>query len=152
MASEGNGPTIVNGVVFLGYRAFVEFRSRLSRIDYCERTYFAGPDQCIDGHRHGIEVESNQIGASRGRNVDPPRHAVSANVSKELSKFPCVVAASYLAESLFFLSLEEEGGHLGFAHFGADGGFRHTFESFSVTIGARFLNLSLTPMPIGATT
>ena len=51
---------------------------------------------------------------------------MSANVCKELSKFPRVVAASYLAEPLFFLSLEEEGGHLGFAHFGISGGSSHT--------------------------
>jgi len=77
---------------------------------------------------------------------------VSANVSKELSKFPCVVAAGYLAEPFFFLSLEKEGSHLGFAHFGTGGGSSHTFESYSVTIRPRFPNLSPTPMPIGATT
>jgi hypothetical protein len=50
---------------------------------------------------------------------------VSANVSKKISNFFCVVAANDLAESLLFLGFEEEGSHLGFVHFGTSGGSSH---------------------------
>jgi hypothetical protein len=50
---------------------------------------------------------------------------VRANVSKEISKFFCTVAANDLVKSLFLLSFEEEGGHLGFVHFGTSGGLSH---------------------------
>ena len=43
---------------------------------------------------------------------------MSANVSKEPSKSLFVVATNHLAKPLFFLGLEDEDGHLRFAHFG----------------------------------
>jgi hypothetical protein len=46
-------------------------------------------------------------------------HAVSANVSKEISNFLCVVAANDLAKPFLLLGFEEKGGHLGLVHFGA---------------------------------
>lgn len=43
---------------------------------------------------------------------------MSVNVSKELPKFPFVVATNHPAESLLFLSLEDQDGHLAFGQLG----------------------------------
>jgi hypothetical protein len=58
----------------LGDGGFVEFDPGYLASITARRTYFAPLDQGIDNRRHDIGVESNQISASRGRKVDPPRH------------------------------------------------------------------------------
>jgi hypothetical protein len=68
---------IVNGVsgeLLFGDRGFVEHDPGYLSTITTRRTYFAQFDQRIDDLCHDIGVESNQIGASRGRKVDPPRH------------------------------------------------------------------------------
>ena len=78
MGSQGQTTTgIVDGVsseVLLRYGGFVEFDPGYLVSIIARRAYFAPFDQCIDDRRHNIGVESNQIGASGGRKVDPPRH------------------------------------------------------------------------------
>ena len=68
---------IVNGVggeVFLGNSRFVEHDpGQLSTVT-TRRSYFAPLDQSIDDRRGDIRIEPNQVGARRGRKVDPPRH------------------------------------------------------------------------------
>jgi hypothetical protein len=112
---------IVNGVggeVFLGDSGFVEHDPGYLSTVTTRRSYFTPLDQSIDDRRGDIRIEPNQVGPRRGRKVDPPCHTRLANVSKEPSKLLFVVATNHLAKLLFVLGLEDEDGHLRFAHFG----------------------------------
>jgi hypothetical protein len=67
-----------------------------------------------------VTSESSPTKSDRAVAVKSTPHVTRGerDVSKELSKFPFVVAANHLAKPLLFLGSEDEGGHLRFAHFG----------------------------------
>jgi hypothetical protein len=65
----------------LGDGGFVESDSGYLSLVAMRRTWLAPLDQRVNDRHRDFGGEPNEIGAGRGREVDPTSHALRANVS-----------------------------------------------------------------------